>query len=256
MEKIDKLLKKGLKEEFANLLNDPDRIKFSEFLKNNTGEQNHVDFKLTWLEIPKLARHILAFSNAGGGILVFGISEELDKSMLVVGLNEIKDKTHLKSLLNKFIPSELEYGIYDFFYEGEAEWAAVRNKKFQLLIIEDMPQNIPFLALADYGNDLQKNEIYYRGKVSSEIATHEELKLILNRRIATNIVTSETTEFRKHLEKLQILYTFMDKRIQFSPWELDIANPFTKENPLYPEESFEKFVRRMIDKKKEIIEKN
>ena len=64
------------KEEFAKFCEGPDRSKFRELLKQNTGEYAYIDFKEKWLEVPKFAKHILGFANSGGGVLVIGVREE------------------------------------------------------------------------------------------------------------------------------------------------------------------------------------
>ena len=79
------------------------------------------------------------------------------------------------SKLQNYLPSELDYEIIDFTYNNDAEWGNVKNKKFQVLLIENTPQYIPFISLKG-GEHLEKNRVYYRGKSNTEEATHEELK--------------------------------------------------------------------------------
>jgi len=78
----------SFKEEFARFCENPDRTKFRELLKQNTGEYNHIDFKENWLEIPKLAKHILGFGNSEGGVLIIGIKEE-DSDSIIMSIDKL-----------------------------------------------------------------------------------------------------------------------------------------------------------------------
>lgn len=250
---------KSFKEEFAKFCESPDRTKFKELIKQNTGEYAHIDFKETWLEIPKLAKHILGFANSEGGVLVIGIKED-SGSLTVKGIDKFEDKTDLKSKLQKYIPSEIQYEIHNFEYNNEAEWGPIKNKKFQVLTVDDTPQYIPFLSLNSSGEILHKNRIYYREKINTEEATYEELKKIINRRLDTNISTTVEDVFKEHLTQLKMLYSFVDKYFTKAPfWMTNISSlalmgATREENPKYPKEDFEDFIIKMIQRKKDIIE--
>lgn len=256
---------KGFKEEFAKFFEDPDRVKFRELLKQGTGEYPHIDFKEIWQEDPKLAKDVLGFSNSGGGALIIGVKEETDKSSTPVGIDPLKDKTYIKSKLANYLPSDLEYEIWDFVYENNAEWGKIKNKKFQVLIVEDTPEYIPFLSLKSHGSILYKNRVYCRGKTNTEEATHEELKKILNRRLDTNVSTTVEDEFKEHIQQLKVLYSFLDK-YYMSPSLSNVISTLSSNlrnlslgiikeiNPNYPEEDFEDFIIKMIERKKKIIE--
>jgi len=246
---------KGFKEEFAKFCESPDRTKFRELLKQNTGEYAFIDFKEKWLEFPKLAKHILGFANSEGGILIIGIREENTGSLTVLGIDSFQDKTYIKSKLQKYLPQELKYDIHNFDYDDSPEWKPIKNKKFQVLIVEDTPQYLPFLSLNSSGDILHRNRVYYRGKINTEEATYEELKKIINRRLDTNISTTTEDEFKEHITQLKVLYSFIDKYISALPFlDPDFSSDFIKENLEYPEEDFEEFIIRMINRKKEIIE--
>jgi predicted HTH transcriptional regulator len=252
---------KSFKEEFAKFCESPDRTKFRELLKQNTGEYAFIDFKENWLEFPNLAKHILGFANSGGGVLVFGVKEENTGSLTVLGVDSFQDKTDIKTKLQKYLPSELQYDIHNFDYNADSEWGLIRNKKFQVLIVEGTPQYLPFLSLNSYAEILHKNRVYYRGKINTEEATYEELKKIINRRLDTNISTTTEDEFKEHITQLKILYSFIDKYYITAPfWEsisASISASFgskKERNPKYPEEDFEEFIIKMVKQKKEIIE--
>lgn len=254
------MVKKSFKEEFAKFSENPDRTTFKKLLEENTGEYPHIDFKKEWLEKHILAKHILGFANSGGGVLVVGISEKEDKTFDISGLDKIKDKTTIKKELEKYLPSEIQYEIHDYTYDNSSEWKSIKNKKFQVLIVEDTPQYLPFLSLNSSGNELHKNRVYYRGKTNTEEATNDELKKIINRRLDTNVSTTEEDNFKENLNQLKILYSFLDKYYTKSPfWMANISATLsaiqgTKEkNPNYPEEDFEDFILRMVSLKKEVI---
>lgn len=251
----------SFKEEFAKFCENPDRTKFRELLKQNTGEYNHIDFKEVWLDFPKLSKHILGFGNSEGGVLILGIKEENAGGLIVQGIDKFEDKTVIKSKLQKYLPIELQYGIHNFEYNNDVEWGQIKNKKFQVLTVEDTPQYIPFLSLNSSGEILHKNRIYYRGKTNTEEATYEELKKIINRRLDTNMSTTVEDEFKENLIQLKLLYSFISKYLTKNPlwmtnfFSLALLGATKEENPNYPKEDFEEFIIKMIQRKKDIIER-
>ena len=90
---------KNNKEQAAELFNSPDRVTFREFLKTNTGEYDDIEFKGDYIEEYKLAKHIIAMANSGGGIITFGIEEDKNNILTPLGI-EIKDKTEIKEKLS------------------------------------------------------------------------------------------------------------------------------------------------------------
>ena len=250
----------SFKEEFAKFCETPDRTKFRELIKQNTGEYNHIDFKEKWIEIPVIAKHILGFANSEGGVLVFGIKEEATGSLIVQGIDKFEDKTEIKSKLQKYLPAELQYEVHNFEYNNDAEWGQIKNKKFQVLIVENTPQYIPFLSMSSSGEILYKNRIYYRGKTNTEEATYEELKKIINRRLDTTLSTTVEDEFKEHLTQLRMIYSFIDRYLTRAPFwmtnisALAILGSTREDNPKYPKEDFEEFIIKMIQRKKDIIE--
>lgn len=246
---------KGVKELFANFFEDPDRIKFRDLLKNNTGEYNHIDFKSEWVMGDGLAKHILGFANSKGGVIVFGVAENDDKTLVSLGLNSLKDKTDIKKSVQTFIPEKLVWDIHNFEY-NESEYNEIKGRKFQVLIVENTPDYIPFLSLRE-GDQIKKNEIYYRSVINTEKATHEQVQEIINRRIETGYSTTKEMEFKAHLVQLSDLYDAIPK--YYSSFPGLISNAFfpfgSQKNPEYPEEDFQSFILKMIQKKKEIIAK-
>ncbi len=252
------MVAKSFKEEFAKFCENPDRTTFKTLLKENSGEYPFIDFKETFFDEPKLAKHILGFANSGGGVLIFGIKEKDDGTFEMKGLEKFEDKTPIKQKLAKFIPTEIEYDIHNYDYDNSSEWKDIANKKFQILIVEDTPQYLPFLSLNTSGDIIHKNRVYYRGKTNTEEATYDELKKIINRRLDTNVSTSAETEFTEHISQLKVLFSFVDKYHRTLPFWANGINlshliGSSEKNPKYPEEDFEDFILRMITVKKDII---
>ena len=139
-----------------------------------------------------------------------------------------------------------------------------------MLVIEDTPEYIPFLSKKDSGS-LKQNMIYVRRGTSCEIADEEEIQVILNRRMNyLHPLNGEPLKLEEHLEQLKILYEKIEKNHIYyknglsdgmSSFLASIAKVITKgekvvePNPLYPDESYEQFISRMIVEKKKKIER-
>ncbi len=201
---------KQLKDQVYILLQEPTLDKFREFLHAQMGEHNAIDFKRQWIEDAVLAKEILALANSQGGFIVFGVAENEDKSICIEGLSEIKDKAVISNGIKNFISSNLKYEIYDFSYTT-SEYEALKGKKFQMLVVEDKPECIPFLSKKESGS-LKQNMIYVRRGTSCEIANEEELQLIFNRRINyLHPLYGESLQLEEHLKQLKILYEKIEK---------------------------------------------
>ena len=245
----------GIREAFAPFFKDPDRVKLRDILKDNLGEFNHLDYKELMIDAPKLAKIIISMANSKGGIIVFGVKELEDKTYDPVGLEIFEDKTHIKQKLDKFIPEKLEYEILDFAY-NESEYDVLKGKKFQVILVKDTPQNIPFLPKGT-GDGIQKNRIYYRGYSNADEATYEQIQEILARRTSAIVaITSEET-FKNDLFQLKELYGKVSPYYSVPKYPLsNLTSAFyeSKPNPHYPKESFDEFIANMIAKKKSVIE--
>ena len=257
-----------LKDIVYNLLQEPTLDKFRDFLHAQTGEHNSIDFKKQWIENAALTKEILALANSKGGIIVFGVSENEDSSICIDGLTEIKDKAVISNEIKNFISSNLKYEIYDFSYTT-SEYKALENKKFQMLFVEDVPKYIPFLSKRERGN-LKQNMIYIRRGTSCEIANEEELNAILDRRIQYLYPSKgEPLILEEHLKQLKILYEMIEKNHVYykdspltkiasafsSITNLSLGEKVVEPNPLYPDESYEQFISRMLIEKKKKIER-
>lgn len=195
-------------ESFANFFATPTRDALRELLRRNIGETDYLDFKADWPETPKLAKHILAIANSGGGALVVGVAQQADGSLLANGLSTIRDKATLVPPLSTYLPKSIQYEILDFSFTA-SEYSTLIGKSFQVLLIEDTPKELPFLALRD-GEGLRANAVYVRSGTSSMEAGQVELQTLINRRIETGHSSQAVLDLDKHLGQLRTLDELRD----------------------------------------------
>lgn len=252
---------KGFQERFARFFEEPTRDKLREILRDNIGETNQLDFKSDWPNSSKMAKHLLAFANNGGGCIVMGVSEE-DGTLESEGIDKKMDKSEFHSRVDNYIPSKLPYKIVPFTYP-DSEYKKIVGSTFQVIFIEDSSEHIPFVSKQD-GSDIRKAAIYTRRGTQSVEANYEDLQGIINRRIETKYSTESEIELEKHLSELKVLYSHLDRykvyrkggfsNILDNMVETILQGEQVKEeNPKYPEEDFEDFVSKMIDLKKDRI---
>jgi hypothetical protein len=240
---------KSWQEDFARFFESPSRERLRDLLRDHVGEIDVYDFKKEWPAFSKLARHILGFANFGSGCLIFGVEEQDDGSFDPTGLGNLVDKADIHKGIERFIPTQLEYNVLNFSYEA-SEYPKLVGKKFQVLLVEDSPQYIPFVASGD-GDGIRKNAIYTRHGTSTEKANYEELQEIINRRIETGYSSRGELGLDKHLGELKTLYRYIPR---YSGLAFSIVSSLFAKNPKYPQEDFEDFISRMVVEKKKIIE--
>lgn len=264
---------KQIKDIVYNLLREPTLDHFREFLQGETGEHNEIDFKREWISKGKLAKLMLALANYGGGIVVFGVQENEDKTFSCDGLPELQPKEKIGEEIKPYISPNLKYDIYDFSYT-QSEYAALEGKKFQILVVDDTPEHLPFIARKE-GEGIKASTIYIRRGTADEQVTEEELSKMLERRMKLIFpATGKPLKLEEHLEQLKILYNNIQPTISKakSAEAVPLFEAFrilgngvrqfygsieyeTEKNPLYPEESYEEFVSTLISKKKKKIER-
>lgn len=151
---------KQIKDTVYRLLQEPTLDHFREFLQDQTGEHNAIDFKQEWIEKDKLAKLMLALANYGGGIVVFGVHENDDKTFSCDGLKELQAKEQIGAWIKPYLSSSLKYDVYDFSYQT-SEYEALKGKQFQMLFVEDTPQFLPFISRKE-GSNIKPATIYIR----------------------------------------------------------------------------------------------
>ncbi|MDR1422729.1 MAG: ATP-binding protein [Coriobacteriales bacterium] len=246
------------KDTWYELFNQPNRESFREFIQTHTGEQNNLDFKKEWIEKGKLAKIVLSIGNSGGGMIVFGV-EEKGGQFEYVGLSSLKNKSDAFDSIKNLIPDLLnpELQLHDLQFEG-SEYEKLAGKLFQVLIIKDHPEVIPYIAKRD-GDGICEGDIFTRRGTECVKANATEIEKIINRRIESQYSSSVVLDLREHLEQLQCLYASINKNITRDidslSKQLDALTRMEGRNPCYPSEGFDQFIKRIIDvKKKRIVE--
>lgn len=259
---------------YDQFLKEPTKDNFRDFMKKSCGELNEMDFKETWVDKGPLAKIMLAMANNGGGIIVFGVKENEDNTFDILGLDSLKDTADISNSISRLVSSSLDYEVFNFVFDSDV-YGKFENKKFQIMVIHDTPERLPFVSLGQ-SEKIEKDVIYVRRGTKSEKATSEEINRIIERKIAT--IYSENTDMSldQHLEQLKKLYSELPQKIQVlvrkgtqpnfaaalkvfgerigalygTPDEYE-----EKDNPNYPDEGYEAFILRMINAKKLKIEK-
>lgn len=259
---------------YDQFLKEPTKDNFRDFMKKSCGELNEMDFKETWIDKGPLAKIMLAMANNGGGIIVFGVKENEDNTFDILGLDSLKDTADISNSISRLVSSSLDYEVFNFVFDSDV-YGKFENKKFQMMVIHDTPERLPFVSLGQ-SEKIEKDVIYVRRGTKSEKATSEEINRIIERKIAT--IYSENTDMSldQHLEQLKKLYSELPQKIQVlvrkgtqpnfaaalkvfgerigalygTPDEYE-----EKDNPNYPDEGYEAFILRMINAKKLKIEK-
>lgn len=259
---------------YDQFLKEPTKDNFRDFMKKSCGELNEMDFKETWIDKGPLAKIMLAMANNGGGIIVFGVKENEDNTFDILGLDSLKDTADISNGISRLVSSSLDYEVFNFVFDSDV-YGKFENKKFQIMVIHDTPERLPFVSLGQ-SEKIEKDVIYVRRGTKSEKATSEEINRIIERKIAT--IYSENTDMSldQHLEQLKKLYSELPQKIQVlvrkgtqpnfaaalkvfgerigalygTPDEYE-----EKDNPNYPDEGYEAFILRMINAKKLKIEK-
>lgn len=243
---------KGTHEEFTRFFENPTRDSLRELIKRNYGEANHIDFKETLPDKTKLAKHFLAFANSGGGVLIIGIKD--GEQCEAVGAT-IVDKADIHKQVQSYIPSTLSYEVLDFSFK-DSEYSNIRDKSFQVILIESDDQNMPYIC-QKAGDNIKDNVIYIRRGTSSCEANHDEVQKIINKRIETKYSSSSILSLEEHLKQLKLLYKEIPKKNQSSVLDaiLNMNTSFLsyEDNPLYPKEGYQDFIATVIEAKKSRI---
>lgn len=252
---------KKLHEGFAKFFENPTREALRDLLKLGIGETNTLDFKEVLPDKTKLAKHLLAFGNSGGGAMVIGVKD--GKANEAVGISEKVDKSDLENQLSPYLPSSLQYEIFDFSY-ADSEYPKLIGKAFQVIIIESNSQNLPYLCKKS-GDGIKDNVIYIRKGTSSTEANHDDIQRIINKRIDTKFSTTNVLNLEEHLEQLKLLYKQIPMMVTINKTFstdsifgglLSLATQLNNSlyeyepNPIYPKESYQEFVAKTIDAKK------
>jgi hypothetical protein len=243
--------RRSWKEDFARFFESPSREGLRELLRQHAGEADEYDFKESWPAYAKVAKHLLALANSGGGALILGIREQDDRTFEPVGLEALLDKAELQKGVARFVPHQLEYEVLDFAF-SESEYPTLVGKRFQVVFVDYTPRYLPLISMAA-GNGIERDTIYVRRGTSSERASYDELQSVLNRRIETGYSSRGELDLAKHLAELSALYEHVP-RYRHMLSEVSLLGNLYEKNPRFPQEDFPGFVLRLIEKKKRIVE--
>lgn len=228
-------MKKNVPEYFPELLKNPTSENFKKMIRDNTGESNYLEFKEDYPIDYKLAKTILGMANSGGGIIIIGITDKKE----LKGLKKLKDKTDIGNKLSNYLPKNLIYDVHDIKYDEKEIDDNLKEKQFQLIVINDTPDRIPFLSLKEEKNNkktvLNKTIIYCRKNTNTEPSNQEDIKEIMERRVNSKVQIG-VNEFKEDLEQLKLLYVYVN-----------LHPPL-----LFP--SFNKKLKEFLNKKIKIIE--
>jgi len=242
-----------VRDNIAELVLNPDKAKIKDELQNTLGEFNNIEYKEDWENYSKLSKHILAFANSGGGLVIVGVKQDNNGQIIPVGLEKFTDKADVFKGVKKYIPTILEFDVLDLDYP-ETEYASLKGKKLQIVSISYTPNYLPFIS-ARNGESILENKIYVRKGTQSIEASYEDLQKILNVRINTGSSSSVIISLDEHLKQLRILYEEANKYVLIEPLipELVGMEALRKKNPKFPKQNYYDFLGEIIEQKKEVI---
>ena len=185
---------------------EPTLDNLKELLLHNTGETDFLDFKSKWIDMTKLAKHILAISNSGGGCIIVGVTQLDDGTHKLDGLQprDVLDKADVDNKLEHLLPKYIKYRTEDFIFPMRTH-DKLKGKTFQVLIIEYDPKYVPYTSVVNQG-ELKYGAIYIRQGTKSIEANSEKLVEIILRKVESGGSGFEDYNLRDHLQHLNILY--------------------------------------------------
>ena len=232
----------------SEFFREPNREKLREILRGYDGEYDNLDFKQAWIDQAKLAKHVLAFANSGGGVVIFGVSEESDNTLSISGLDELFDKSDLS--VSEYLPAEAEdiFSVEEYNYSS-AEWNEIEESIFQVLFIEDRPQLLPIISEKGAEGRIERDSIYVRKNTKSEKANQKDIERLIDRRVREQL-QSESRDLRNDLSQLNALYDFKNQTMT------QLFNSGLKFGRLMSSEKdgFERYVESRIGLKKDQID--
>jgi len=190
-------------ENFAQFFEEPTRVALRDLLRTNLGETDQLDFKADWPDSSKLAKHIIAIGNSGGGAIVIGVIEEENGSLTPEGIDDLSDKADIGNELEKYIPGELQYEILNFDLSA-SEYEEIEGSAYQVVLVDSDETELPYLPKRN-GIDIQENRFYVRRDTKSVEANRAEIKRIIDTRANASAKAAEVA-FGEDLDQLQTLY--------------------------------------------------
>lgn len=220
-------------QKLKTFLTNPTHETLEDLLLHNTGETDFLDFKMKWIDLTKLAKHTLAVANSGGGCILIGVSQKEDGTVVLNGLEEVDflDKADVDNKLENYLPKYLKYRTEDFVFNQYAA-KEVRNKRFQVLIIEYDPKYVPYTSIISRG-ELRYGAIYVRQGTKSIESSHEKLVEMILRKVQSGGSFTNELSLQEHLMQLRHLYYEKNRQTN---------------------DDYEQFIQQVIEKKQKRIE--
>lgn len=230
------------KEDLYEFFKDPNREKLRQILRGYDSEYDNLDFKQEWIADSKLAKHILAMGNSGGGVIVFGV-EEVDGSPQISGLSEIKDTADLD--LSRYLPDfQEELHVTETFEYESSDWEELEGEQFQVVFINDIPSITPLVSISD-GDGIRESAIYVRDAAESTEAKTSDIDNIVQRRIQEQI-KAESGNTHSELQELRALYSHKEEKLSHFMRSISPGSP----------NEFQRFIDDCIERKEDRIEEN
>ncbi len=195
-------LQRNLHEEFAQLLESPTRETLRELLRTNQGETNQLDFKESWPDLVKMAKHVIAIGNSGGGAIIIGVKEKEDGSLIPVGVDRLLDKSDIGCEFEKYVPSLLKYEVIQFDLSA-SEYAKIEGDRYQVVLIDPDEKEVPYLPKRE-GSGIKQNRIYVRRDTRSVEANRTEIERLIKGKVNA-IASSVEGELKDDLRQLRML---------------------------------------------------
>ncbi|MEY8261521.1 ATP-binding protein [Oscillospiraceae bacterium 50-60] len=258
------------KDSLLDFFKEPTLEAFSNFLEENVGEGSQVEFKGRWINDVKLAKIMMGMANSGGGCIVIGVSEETDGSIAATGIpadDRVYDPADFSKIVEKYLPQKVEkcISIKNFFYDNDV-YGSLKGKKFQVVFISVEIGDLPIICESDGQREnekLRRGEIYIRRGSTTDLVNYDELQEILSQSIEAKRRVRQDITLEDELEQLKALYDaipvsiFKNSFSAFKQSNFSMISGFWghTENKVFPKQSFEEFLKEMIEDKEEKIKK-
>ena len=243
------------KDSLLDFFKEPTIQKFKEFLQQHIGENNSIDFKEKWISFDSIAKIVLGIANSGGGCVVLGV-QEVSGAFISKGLEngDKVDPADFIKKISKFIPDKIIPGInlHDFNYDDDV-YGKLQGKCFQVIMIEVQEKDLPVICKSD-SKSTNKGDIYTRRGTSTEKVNYDELQEIISKRVDTQYSKTLEIKLEEELNQLKALYDAIPltvNRNSYTAWGNNYAMVLLNQqsNTVFPKETYEQFLVRMINKK-------
>lgn len=238
------------KDTLYDFLSSMSRENLADLLKEADYETNNLDFKEEWIKKGSLAKELLAMANSGGGVIVFGVKENEENQFEPCGIQTLKDPAEIQNEIEKYIPSNLKYQAKSFEFD-RSEYEKLQGKKFQVIIVEDCPQYLPYISVSET-EGLKKATIYVRRGTECAVADKDDIEALINRRLSTGYKSK--LEFEDHIRQLKILYCYKQPTLTSATSVVAALRRMAFSMSTQTPSEFYIYIDELIERKKRIIE--